>query len=36
MYIGYYIDYLSCYYVPTHDIYFEYYDSTFHNMVYCT
>ncbi|OQV14930.1 hypothetical protein BV898_10831 [Hypsibius exemplaris] len=24
---GYYIDYVSCYYMPTHDMYFEYYDS---------
>ncbi|GAU94448.1 hypothetical protein RvY_06219-2 [Ramazzottius varieornatus] len=26
---GYYIDYLSCYYVTTHDLYFEYYDGNF-------
>ena len=32
---GYYVDYLTCYYLPTHDAYFEYYDSTFHNMIYC-
>ncbi|GAU95129.1 hypothetical protein RvY_06804 [Ramazzottius varieornatus] len=32
---GYYIDYTSCYYVPTHDIYWEYYDSPSHNIVYC-
>ncbi|OQV20968.1 hypothetical protein BV898_05043 [Hypsibius exemplaris] len=26
---GYYIDYISCYYVPTHDLYFEYYDGNY-------
>lgn len=24
---GYYIDYVSCYYLPTHDVYWEYYDG---------
>ncbi|OQV14927.1 hypothetical protein BV898_10828 [Hypsibius exemplaris] len=32
---GYYIDYVSCYYRSTHDIYFEYYDSQFHLLVQC-
>ncbi|OWA55017.1 hypothetical protein BV898_19402 [Hypsibius exemplaris] len=33
---GYYIDYMSCYYVPTHDVFFEYYDNTFNFVVYCS
>ncbi|GAU96819.1 hypothetical protein RvY_08204 [Ramazzottius varieornatus] len=32
---GYYVDYVSCYYVPTHDPYFEYYDSLNQLIVYC-
>ncbi|GAU88805.1 hypothetical protein RvY_01438 [Ramazzottius varieornatus] len=32
---GYYIDYVSCYYMPTHDNYWEYYDSTQQNIVQC-
>ncbi|XP_055332873.1 uncharacterized protein LOC129584646 [Paramacrobiotus metropolitanus] len=32
---GYYIDYTSCYYMPTHDQYWEYYDSLQHIIVYC-
>ncbi|GAV04532.1 hypothetical protein RvY_14800 [Ramazzottius varieornatus] len=32
---GYYIDYVSCYYMPTRDLDFEYYDSTFHFIVFC-
>ena len=32
---GNYIDYLSCYYVPTHDLYFEYYDGNFF-LVQCS
>jgi hypothetical protein len=32
---GYYIDYVSCYYVPTHDLYFEYYDNPNQFIVYC-
>ncbi|XP_055340663.1 uncharacterized protein LOC129589808 [Paramacrobiotus metropolitanus] len=32
---GYYIDYVSCYYMPTHDQYWEYYDSLQHAIVYC-
>ena len=32
---GYYIDYISCYYVPTHDEYFEFYDSINQFIVYC-
>ncbi|OQV12450.1 hypothetical protein BV898_13250 [Hypsibius exemplaris] len=32
---GYYIDYVSCYYVSTHDVFFEYYDNLFHFIVYC-
>ncbi|XP_055338562.1 uncharacterized protein LOC129588392 [Paramacrobiotus metropolitanus] len=26
---GYYIDYVSCYYIPTHDLYWEYYDGNY-------
>ncbi|OQV13989.1 hypothetical protein BV898_11761 [Hypsibius exemplaris] len=33
---GYYIDYVSCYYMPTHDAYFEYYDSPNNFIVYCS
>ncbi|OQV13985.1 hypothetical protein BV898_11757 [Hypsibius exemplaris] len=33
--LGYYIDYVSCYYQPTHDPNFEYYDSPFQFIVYC-
>ncbi|GAU93941.1 hypothetical protein RvY_05795 [Ramazzottius varieornatus] len=33
---GYYIDYMSCYYMPTHDLYREYYDSLNNFVVYCT
>ncbi|OWA55016.1 hypothetical protein BV898_19401 [Hypsibius exemplaris] len=33
--LGYYIDYVSCYYQPTHDVFFEYYDNLFHFLVYC-
>lgn len=33
---GYYLDYASCYYMPTHDMYFEYYDSPFQFIVYCS
>jgi len=32
---GYYIDYSSCYYIPTHDQYWEYYDSIQHIVTYC-
>ncbi|OQV14928.1 hypothetical protein BV898_10829 [Hypsibius exemplaris] len=32
---GYYIDYVSCYYRSTHDVFFEYFDSTFHILVQC-
>ncbi|XP_055348254.1 uncharacterized protein LOC129595315 [Paramacrobiotus metropolitanus] len=32
---GYYIDYMSCYYMPTRDQYGEYYDSSMHMLVYC-
>ncbi|GAU92097.1 hypothetical protein RvY_04225-1 [Ramazzottius varieornatus] len=32
---GYYIDYTSCYYMPTHDQYWEYYDSVQHIITYC-
>ncbi|OWA55348.1 hypothetical protein BV898_19732 [Hypsibius exemplaris] len=32
---GYYIDYTSCYYQPTHDQYWEFYDSLTHNLVVC-
>ncbi|XP_055332328.1 uncharacterized protein LOC129584234 [Paramacrobiotus metropolitanus] len=32
---GYYIDYASCYYFPTHDQYWEYYDSNFNFVVMC-
>ncbi|XP_055345263.1 uncharacterized protein LOC129593098 [Paramacrobiotus metropolitanus] len=33
---GYYIDYASCYYFPTHDQYWEYYDSLFNFIVMCS
>ncbi|GAV01150.1 hypothetical protein RvY_11904-2 [Ramazzottius varieornatus] len=33
---GYYIDYISCYYMPTHDIFLEYYDSFNHFIVLCS
>ncbi|GAU96463.1 hypothetical protein RvY_07904-2 [Ramazzottius varieornatus] len=33
---GYYIDYVSCYYKPTRDQYWEYYDSQNHFVVFCT
>ncbi|OQV15137.1 hypothetical protein BV898_10650 [Hypsibius exemplaris] len=33
--LGYYIDYISCYYMPTHDVYFEYYDAINQIFVYC-
>ncbi|OQV22547.1 hypothetical protein BV898_03373 [Hypsibius exemplaris] len=26
---GYYIDYVSCYFIPTHDVYWEYYDGNY-------
>lgn len=32
---GYYIDYVSCYYMPTHDVYWEYYDSQNHFITLC-
>lgn len=32
---GYYIDYQSCYYMPTRDSHFEYYDNFFNFIVYC-
>ena len=32
---GYYIDYVSCYYVATHDVFFEYYDNAYNFIVYC-
>ncbi|XP_055331082.1 uncharacterized protein LOC129583336 isoform X2 [Paramacrobiotus metropolitanus] len=32
---GYYIDYVSCYYVATHDLYYEFYDSNQWFMVFC-
>ncbi|OQV14932.1 hypothetical protein BV898_10833 [Hypsibius exemplaris] len=32
---GYYLDYTSCYYMPTHDQYWEYYDSIQHIITYC-
>lgn len=32
---GYYIDYLSCYFQPTHDQFFEYYDTGIFFIVYC-
>lgn len=32
---GYYIDYVSCYYMPTHDFEFEYYDSVNNFIVLC-
>ncbi|GAU96824.1 hypothetical protein RvY_08206-1 [Ramazzottius varieornatus] len=32
---GYYIDYVSCYYMPTHDMYWEYYDAQSANLVFC-
>ncbi|XP_055333934.1 uncharacterized protein LOC129585319 [Paramacrobiotus metropolitanus] len=32
---GYYIDYVSCYYVSTHDPYWEFYDNVFNFVVYC-
>ncbi|XP_055339169.1 uncharacterized protein LOC129588807 isoform X2 [Paramacrobiotus metropolitanus] len=32
---GYYIDYQSCYYMPTHDQYWEYYDAQNNIIVYC-
>lgn len=30
---GYYIDYVSCYYKPTHDFHYDYYDSPSHQVV---
>ena len=33
--LGYYIDYFSCYYMPTKDIYGEYYDHTSMFLVFC-
>ncbi|OWA51638.1 hypothetical protein BV898_16114 [Hypsibius exemplaris] len=33
---GYYIDYVSCYYMPTHDVNWEYYDNPSHVIVACT
>ena len=33
---GYYIDYTSCYYMPTHDQYWEYYDAPNLFVTYCT
>ncbi|XP_055332525.1 uncharacterized protein LOC129584390 isoform X2 [Paramacrobiotus metropolitanus] len=33
---GYYIDYGSCYYSPTHDQFGEFYDSNFMFLVYCS
>ncbi|GAU93985.1 hypothetical protein RvY_05834 [Ramazzottius varieornatus] len=33
---GYYIDYVSCYYMPTHDVYWEYYDSRNHFVTLCS
>ncbi|XP_055348256.1 uncharacterized protein LOC129595316 [Paramacrobiotus metropolitanus] len=33
---GYYIDYSSCYYFPTHDQFWEYYDTPQYFLVYCT
>ena len=33
---GYYIDYVSCYYMPTHDVYWEYYDSPIHFVTLCS
>jgi len=32
---NYYLDYLSCYYVPTHDMFFEYYDSPTFLATFC-
>lgn len=32
---GHYIDYLSCYFQPTHDQFFEYYDNNNMFIVYC-
>ncbi|OQV14931.1 hypothetical protein BV898_10832 [Hypsibius exemplaris] len=32
---GYYIDYVSCYYIPTHDIYWEYYDAQQQILTQC-
>lgn len=32
---GYYVDYLSCYYAPTHDLFFEYYDSRSTFLLIC-
>ncbi|GAU95741.1 hypothetical protein RvY_07309-2 [Ramazzottius varieornatus] len=33
---GYYIDYVSCYYMPTRDQYWEYYDALQFLTVFCT
>ncbi|XP_055332546.1 uncharacterized protein LOC129584413 [Paramacrobiotus metropolitanus] len=33
---GYFIDYVSCYYMSTHDEFGEYYDSLIQFMVYCS
>ncbi|GAU89967.1 hypothetical protein RvY_02452-2 [Ramazzottius varieornatus] len=32
---GYYVDYTSCYYLPTHDQYWEFYDAIQQFIVFC-